>query len=93
MVHQLKLQCPSPEIIHTCEAALDECCDVEGLAAEYASLQAELEVVTGLMQRHISANAHASLDRTYPFLRIVIVPIVLSSPEQLLSPGAEGLTH
>jgi hypothetical protein len=37
------------EIIHTCEAVLDECRDVEGLAAEHASLQAELEVVTGLM--------------------------------------------
>ena len=51
------------EIIHTCEAVLDECCDVDGLAAEYASLQAELEVVTGLMQRHISANAHSVLDQ------------------------------
>lgn len=51
------------EIIHTCEAVLDECCDVEGLAAEYASLQNELEVVTGLMQRHISTNAHSALDQ------------------------------
>ncbi len=51
------------EIIHTCEAVLDQCCDVERLAAEYASLQAELEVVTGLMQRHISANAHSALDQ------------------------------
>ena len=51
------------EIIRTCDAVLDECCDVEGLAAEYASLQAELEVVTGLMQRHISANAHSALDQ------------------------------
>ena len=51
------------EIIRTCEAVLDECCDVEGLATEYASLQAELEVMTGLMQRHISANAHSALDQ------------------------------
>jgi site-specific DNA recombinase len=36
---------------------------VQGLAAEYAALQAELEVVTGLMQRHISANAHSALDQ------------------------------
>ena len=52
------------EIIHTCEMVLDQCCDVEGLEAEYASLQAELEVVTGLMQRHISTNAHSALDQT-----------------------------
>ena len=52
------------EIIRTCETVLDECCDAEGLATEYASLQAELEVVTGLMQRHISANAHSALDQT-----------------------------
>ena len=51
------------EIIRTCEVVLDKCCNVEGLAAEYASLQAELEVVTGLMQRHISANAHSALDQ------------------------------
>ena len=51
------------EIIYTCEAVLDECCDTEGLAVEYASSQAELEVVTGLMQRHISANAHSALDQ------------------------------
>ena len=51
------------EIIHTCEAVLDECYDVEGLVAEYATLQAELEVVTSLMQRHISANAHSALDQ------------------------------
>ena len=51
------------EIIRTCETVLDECCDVEGAAAEHASLQAELEVVTGLMQRHISANAHCALDQ------------------------------
>ncbi len=51
------------EIIRTCEAVLDECCDVEGLAVGYAALQAELEVVTGLMQRHISANAHSALDQ------------------------------
>ena len=51
------------EIIRTCEAVLDRCCDVEGLAVEYASLQAELAVVTGLMQRHISANTHSALDQ------------------------------
>ena len=27
-------------------------------------MQAELEVVTGIMQRHISANAHSALDQT-----------------------------
>jgi site-specific DNA recombinase len=30
---------------------------------EYAALQSELEVVTDLMQRHISANAHSTLDQ------------------------------
>lgn len=52
------------EIIRICEVVLDECCKVEGLVAEYASLQTELDVVTGLMQRHISANAHSALDQT-----------------------------
>ena len=52
------------EIIRTCEVVLDECCDVDGLATEYATLQAELEVVTSLMQRHISANAQSALDQT-----------------------------
>jgi hypothetical protein len=51
------------EIIRTCESVLDQCCDVEGLAAENATLQAELQVVAGLMQRHISANAHSALDQ------------------------------
>jgi chromosome segregation ATPase len=52
------------EVIRTCEAVLDECCDIQELAAEYSSLQAELEVVTGLMQRRIGANAHSTLDQT-----------------------------
>ena len=52
------------EIIRTCEVVLNACYDVERLAAEYASLQADLEVVTGLMQRHISANAHSALVQT-----------------------------
>lgn len=51
------------EIIRTCEAVLDECRDIERLAADYASLQAELEILTGLMQRHISANAHTAPDQ------------------------------
>lgn len=51
------------EIIRICEAIMDECCNVQGLAIEYNTLQAELEVVTGLMQRHISANAHTALDQ------------------------------
>lgn len=52
------------EIIRTCEAVLDQCCDVKGLAVVCASMQAELEVVTSLMQRHISTNAHSALDQT-----------------------------
>lgn len=51
------------EIIRACEEVLDQCCGGEGLAAECASLQAELEIVTGFMQRHISANAHSALDQ------------------------------
>ncbi len=51
------------EIIRICETTMDTCCDVQVLAIEYNALQAELEVVTGLMQRHISANAHTALDQ------------------------------
>ncbi len=50
-------------IINVCEATMDACCDVQRLASEYNTLQAELEVVTGLMQRHISANAHTVMDQ------------------------------
>ena len=52
------------EIIRICEVGLNECCSVEGLSAEYASVRTEMEVVTGLMQQHISANAHSTLDQT-----------------------------
>lgn len=52
------------EIIRTCEAVLSECCDARKLAAECDALQGELEVATGLMQRHISANAHSAPDQT-----------------------------
>jgi site-specific DNA recombinase len=50
-------------IMSVCEATMDECCDVQGLAAENNALQAELEIVTGLMQRHVSANAYTVMDQ------------------------------
>ena len=51
------------EIIHICETTLGECCDTQELSTESAVLQAEMEVVSGLMQRHISANAHVAMDQ------------------------------
>ena len=51
------------EIINVCEATLGKSCSPHDIDVQCASLQAELEVVTGLMQSHVSANAHAVLDQ------------------------------
>lgn len=52
------------EIIQICEDTMRERCDTSGLVAQQAELRTELEIITGLMQRHISANAHMVLDQT-----------------------------
>jgi hypothetical protein len=51
------------EIIHICEATLVKCCDIRKLSEEYSELQAELEIITGLKQQHISTNAQTVLDQ------------------------------
>jgi hypothetical protein len=51
------------EIIQICEATLAECCDNRKLSGELSELHAKLEIITGLMQQHISANAQRVLDQ------------------------------
>ncbi len=50
-------------IIQICEDTLRERCDTSGLAERLAELRTELEIITGLMQRHISVNAHVAIDQ------------------------------
>jgi hypothetical protein len=52
------------EIISTCEMVLDECCNIKTTTAELNTLQSELEIITGLMQQHISTYAHTMMDQT-----------------------------
>ena len=51
------------EIIQVCEDTMRERCDISGLAKQQAALRTDLEIVTELMQRHISANAHIAMDQ------------------------------
>jgi molybdenum cofactor biosynthesis enzyme MoaA len=51
------------DIIRTCEAVLSESCSIKALTAECNALQAELEVIAGLMQQHINAYAHMTMDQ------------------------------
>ena len=51
------------EIIHICENTMRERCDTSRLAERLAELRTELEIITELMQRHISANAHVAIDQ------------------------------
>jgi len=50
-------------IIQICEGTLLARYDVSGLAEKRGALRAELEIVTELMQRHISANARVAMDQ------------------------------
>ena len=52
------------QILRTCEAVLGECCDVQGLTTDTPPCKPIFEIITGLMQRHISANAHSALNQT-----------------------------
>ncbi len=51
------------EIIQVCEDTMQERCDISGLVEQHAELRTELEIVTELMQRHITANAHMAMDQ------------------------------
>ena len=51
------------EIIQICEDTMRERCDTSGLAEQIAALRTELEIITGFMQRHISANAQVAMDQ------------------------------
>ena len=51
-------------IIQICEDTLLERCDVSTLTDQRATLRAEMEIVTELMQRHINANAHVAMNQT-----------------------------
>ena len=42
---------------------MQERCDASGLVEQQATLRSELEIITGLMQRHISVNAHVAMDQ------------------------------
>lgn len=52
------------EIIQICEETLRERCGTSGLEAQQAKLHNDLEIITELMQRHISTNAHVVIDQT-----------------------------
>ena len=52
------------EIIQLCEDTMRERCDTSGLMERLGELRTELEIITELMQRHISANAHVAIDQT-----------------------------
>ena len=51
------------EIIQICEDTMRERCDTSELAEQQAALRTELEIITGLMQRLISANAQVAMDQ------------------------------
>lgn len=51
------------EIIQICEDTLCDRCDTSGLAERQAELRTDLEIVTELMQRHISANSRIAIDQ------------------------------
>jgi len=51
------------EIIQMIEKTMRERCDGSTLDAQKAALQAELEIVAELMERHIRVNAHAAMDQ------------------------------
>ncbi len=51
------------EIIQICEDTMRERCDISGLVAQQAGLSTELGIITELMQRHITANAHVAMDQ------------------------------
>lgn len=51
-------------IIQICEGTLLARYDVSVLVEKRGALRAEMEIVTELMQRHISANAHVAMDQT-----------------------------
>ena len=51
------------EIIQICEDTMRERCDTSGLIEQQAELRTELEIITGLMQRHISANAQVAMNQ------------------------------
>lgn len=51
------------EIIQICEDTMLERCDTSGLVARLAELHTELEIITEFMKRHISTNAHVTIDQ------------------------------
>ena len=51
------------EIIQICEDTLRERCDTTELTEQQAELLTELQIITELMQRHISTNAHVAMDQ------------------------------
>ncbi len=51
------------EIIQICEETLRERCNTSGLSERLAELHTDLEIITELMQRHISANAQVAIDQ------------------------------
>ena len=51
------------EIIQICEDTMGERCDTSRLVEQQAELHTELEIITELMQRHITANAHEAMDQ------------------------------
>lgn len=51
------------EIISTCEAVFDECCNIKAPTEQLNTLQTELEIIAGLMKQHINAYAHTIMDQ------------------------------
>jgi len=51
------------EIIQICEDTIQERCDISGLVDQHSELRTELGIITELMQRHITANAHVVMDQ------------------------------
>ena len=51
------------EIIQICEDTMQERCDISGLVDQHSELRTELGIITELMQRHITANAHVVMDQ------------------------------